>query len=368
MANQPFDREVINLRERPLSSDIDFGSSYGDQALREVLRNLFMANVNTFSGVQSPSEGFIGSGFRVNQTAVPSMAVRIAAGLGWIDNAADVPANIGGVVGVNDLCPLKPLSLTADEIIAVPPSDPVNDRIDIVQVRVDRRLQDPSTRDILNPGTGIFAPGVVNKTLSFNLNGRSSVNGATGIVYKTGTPAAVPVAPAVDAGYKKIAEVIVTATSVVVAQNRIRDLRFLMYAGGSGRGNVVLSTTGGISTVIRHALPPGWMLSPTNTGPGTSAQLLVSVGGLIDSSMISCLAFLESNSAAQVGGLQTSMFVNPDPFLVTGAYQGFVAGASGLQIAQGQPSFLIGLSPAESGGAIPDPCRVNVEITVQNQI
>jgi hypothetical protein len=170
MADKPFDREVINVRERPLSSDVDLIGSYADQAIRETLRQIYSKRTSFSDPTNVPSpSGFIGSAFAPRAAAVPAMTVTVKAGLGFIDNPADVPFTVGGVSGVNDLSPFKPLTLTADEVITVPAADPVNPRIDIIEVQYDRRLQDASSRDILNPITGIFAPGAVNKTLSFNL-------------------------------------------------------------------------------------------------------------------------------------------------------------------------------------------------------
>ena len=58
MANKTFDREIINVRERPLSSDINTAESYLDYTLRSFLDQLFLGRVSRDSDAAgSPMSG-----------------------------------------------------------------------------------------------------------------------------------------------------------------------------------------------------------------------------------------------------------------------------------------------------------------------
>lgn len=318
MANQPFDREVINVRERPLSSDLDFAFSYGDQALREALRRELSVRNSISDPTSTPQSGFFGTGFFVKPNSPAAMSVFVSQGLGFLDDPADAPSAIGGIVGVNDLSPYKPLSLTTDELINVPASDPGNPRIDIVEVKADRRLMDPTTRDILNPGTGVFGGASVNKTLAFNQNGRSSVNGSGSINYKTGTPAGVPVAPATTAGYTKIAEIDVPAASTTIIGSRIRDLRRMIWRDGIGRASMkisVPSNTAGftVATISELVAPPGVRIAATGIGnwgsPNNNANVQIWV--IAGASITRCVASVTQQFNSHFGTPLTFINVLP---------------------------------------------------------
>lgn len=280
MSNKPFDREVINLLERPLSTDVNEIGSYADLALRELVLRTFSGRA-AFSDDRNailPAAGgaaFIGSGFRV-RGVTGSLQVTVDSGLGFFDDNTTA-SSVGGVGGVDDLSLIKPLTLTALETINVPAADPTNPRMDIVEVQFDRRLMDATSRDVLNPVTGQFTPGAVNKTLSYNQNGRSTVNGVGSINYKTGTPAASPSGPAVDAGYVQIGQVLVPALATAVLPSNVNDQRLLMAPGNalrvSGRYayNSTTGPTGGL-TLQQLSAPPGVQVGAFVTyGAGASA-------------------------------------------------------------------------------------------------
>lgn len=264
MANQPFDREVINVRERPLSSDVNLLQSYESQAMAEFWLNLFASKPSLSDAsrlIQPPpaapnQAGFLGDGFQVKATSPATLSVLVSAGYGLFNDNTTTSA-IGGVTGVNDQSVLKPLSLTVNETINVPAADPVNPRIDIVEVIIDRRLADPTSRDVLDVGTGQFVAGLVNKTLTYNQNGRSTVNGIGSINYKTGTPAGVPVAPATSVGYAKISEIRIDALAATVAANRIQDLRRMLFPGGLVNLSYGATSGGGVAALIRAVAPSG---------------------------------------------------------------------------------------------------------------
>ncbi len=237
MADKPFDREVINQRERPLSSDVNTGWSYADQTARYVTDVLhrWRARNGGDPAALTPLSGFVGDSFRVIPASPAAMQVVVSSGLGYYVDAAENATDIGsgltpGVLGVDDNQRMHPLPLSAAQALNVPAADPVNPRIDIVEVKLDRRLQDPTSRQILDPATGLFSALAVNKTLAFDLDGRTGINttggdSTTGIAYKTGVAAGAPVAPATSTGYVKIAEVYVGAAVTTLAEGVIRDTR-----------------------------------------------------------------------------------------------------------------------------------------------
>ena len=270
MADKPFDREVINQRERPLSSDINTGWSYGDQSMRFVSDVIAQYRAGTLGdpSALTPLTGFVNDGFRVVASAPAGMSVVVSAGLGYKVDATDNESDIGsgltpGILGLDDNQRMHPLPLSSAQTIVVPAADAVNPRIDIVEVKLDRRLEDPTSRQILDPATGLFSAASVNKTLAFDLAGRTGVNttggnSTTGIAYKTGTPAGAPVAAAVSTGYVKIAEVLVDAGVASVALNKIKDLRPPMWPHACAPFSLTFNMTNAPAcTGASGALPPG---------------------------------------------------------------------------------------------------------------
>lgn len=284
MANKPFDRTVINVRERPLSSDINLLATYQDLALRSVVDQLHSTRSRTIGDPtsQGPYTGFVGDGFRVKAKSPAALAIKVSAGIGFYLDAADVPVDIGSVSGVNDTARYKPLSLSADEEIVVPAPDPVNPRIDIIEVKIDRRLQDPLARDIFDVGTSTFVGGVVNKALSFYHDGRQgTVNSpnpsTTGIGYKTGVAAGAPAVPATTAGYIKIAEIQVGAAVANITDLKIRDCRPQLAPNGSFLVSAHVVRTAGVVTAKIFA-PPGVKATVNMAAVSPIAALYVMLG------------------------------------------------------------------------------------------
>lgn len=299
MANNPFDREVINAMERPLSTDHNTEFSYADYALRYFLMQLYSMRAGPVNDVAVPiptaagGANFLGAGYKVRPVGSGAMQVQLDPGLGFYNDGATATFALGGVVGVNDLAVVKPLVLSAKETIAVPTANAVNPRIDIIEVTLDRYLTDPSSRDIFNPTATQFLPNLVNKTISYSQAGRSTVNASGSINYKTGTPAATPVAPAVDPGYVKIAEIDVRAGVTAVRALDIRDYRLMASPGGRIPFSFRVTTSrvagvgfsGTFPAISRAMIPPGMLvgaqipsLPQAATGAG-DVQLFFICGG-----------------------------------------------------------------------------------------
>lgn len=273
MANLPNDRTVINVRERPASSDINQAQSQMDRTLRRYQNVLYQIRSALGSPIGSAQSGFISDGFRPASTG--GMGIRLISGLGFMSVPADVPTDIGGAIGLDDREAYKPVLLNGDQSLTVPAADPTNPRIDIIEVKYDRRLENPLSRDVLNTGTGAFVPTVVQKTLGVALNGLTATGSgaATAVIYlKTGTPAGAPVAPATDAGYIRVGSIFVPALAASITDLNIVDNRPLLFGSGTQalgcRVHLLNSTS--VPQVDRLICSPGLTLA---------AQKIVSASG-----------------------------------------------------------------------------------------
>ncbi len=226
MSNNPFDRTIINPREKPLSEDVNIYLAQLDRALRFFAKSLF----STTTG--SPVSGFSQGGFRAVESGPQAMSVELKAGLGFQDLPGDTPTDIDGILGLNDLESYKPLVLTADLTIPVPtaPTAP-NSRIDIIEVRADRLTTDNQSRQVFDNAANAFAATPVDKTLEFLLDGTklgtvvSPADSTAAVSLKQGVAGTPGVAPAATSGYIKIAEIFVDGDVVLIEQADITDFR-----------------------------------------------------------------------------------------------------------------------------------------------
>ncbi len=269
MANNPFDRTIINLREKPLSSDINRAESQHDFALRLVMRELFAKRAETTlpgTGGANPGSGFVGTGFALRPAVTANMTVTVKAGLGMIDDPANSPSAIGGVVGLDDLSSYKPVVLMADTVFTVPTADGVNPRFDLIEVRYNRVAGDPQSRLILDPLTGAFSPNVVQKTLQNTVDGSvgtvvSPALSTAALSYKQGIPDPSPVVPATTPGYVRVGVVTVLPAATSVSQGQVSDLRALLFPGGvtpwAGTWRLQWNAGSPVATCLRMNAPPG---------------------------------------------------------------------------------------------------------------
>lgn len=261
--DQPFDRSIINVRERPVSSDINELQTEIDHTIREVFESTHGGRTSNSDDTATPMQtSFIGESFKIKPLASPAMAIRIRPGLGFFYNPTDLPNAIGGVPGMNDADEMKPLPLNNEQQITVPSNVSGNPRIDIVEVTYNRLLADSSSRDVLNATTGVFAAQVIQKTLSWILDNSLPTPGpgssTTGIGYKTGTPSGSPVAPATTSGYVKIAEILVPNSATSITQGDIKDLRSLSFPYNCFdiATEVTVNATGAVSAAMNKLVAP----------------------------------------------------------------------------------------------------------------
>lgn len=244
--NNPFDRVIINPRERPLSSDINLLQSEVDVTLREVLKQAMLrrADIDNLQPDNNrpgtPTTGFFGDGFMVRQNSPAGLSVRVAPGIGFAYAPADVPSAVGGISGVDDTSNYKPLVLLSEAVISGIPAGPTapNYRYDIIEVRTNRAAGNPLSRDVLDPGTGAFVASTVNKNLGYTLDGSVGVVNApadstAAISYKVGVAGLAPSPPTATPGYMIIGSVIVTGGLASITRANLFDVRQVLGLTGA---------------------------------------------------------------------------------------------------------------------------------------
>lgn len=270
-----FDRGYVNFRERPTVADFNLASSQIDQSIRDYLFHLTRRRTSIADPSPSlPVDGFIGGGFRVLPTSPPSSTVRITPGLGFqVDETSEgLATNFESIGGLDDVSPIKPLVLTKFQQISLAPAPAAgNTRIDIIEVRYTRYLDDPSTRTMFSEPQDDFIPALVRKTLSFamdDLTGQvnTPAESTTPIGYKVGAAAltGTEVPPPTSTGYIKIAEIVVRNAvdnpPGTVDADYITDERALIYPHGQGvvSGRISLRTAANVKpTLLSLSAPPG---------------------------------------------------------------------------------------------------------------
>lgn len=226
MADNPFDRLIINNLEKALSKDWNQGLSQLDRAIRYFAK--YLTADNETGDIRS---GFLTGSFKVVENNPVALSVIVKAGLGFLNDPTDVPSDINGILELDDLESFKPLPLISDHTFVVPTA-PVapNTRKDIIEVRADRLITNNQARRIFNPSTEAFDPVGVDKTLEFIIDGKTGTvaapsNSTAALSYKVGVAANPGVAPATSTGYIKLAEVNVGSGVLVINNADILDTR-----------------------------------------------------------------------------------------------------------------------------------------------
>ena len=102
MPDQSYQRTIVYPLEKPIADDLNQDSSQGDRSIRD-----------TLSALLNAQSGVVGGSLQVVQQSPPALGVIIKAGLAFQNAPTDTPSNIGGVIGLNDLSPYKPIVLAA---------------------------------------------------------------------------------------------------------------------------------------------------------------------------------------------------------------------------------------------------------------
>lgn len=163
------------------------------------------------------ADGFFGESFKVEFASGTSVTVRAGSGF-QTDNTQTSPNPVK-----------RPLYLASDDSVSISSPDASLDRIDLITVQAlevnelteSRKFKDEITEVVSNQNL------VVQKDWGAN------------IVVVAGTPAASPVAPALPAGYLKLAEVYVTAVTGIANSSAITDSRAPLPVGGESLINTL---------------------------------------------------------------------------------------------------------------------------------
>jgi hypothetical protein len=271
MSNGPFDRILLNTREKVLSPDWNAEFSQQDRSILDTIAQLSTRRTSAANSFGLVTDGFVGDGFSVHATSPASLNVIVSAGLAFVANpyAVGARSNIGGISGVNALSALVPVYLSGSQSFTVPTAPSAgNARIDIIEVRADHLVGGATSRQVLDPATGAFVATSVNKLLSWDVFGRIGYVAAGGsstepLSYKQGTAATAgtEVEPSTTAGYVKIAAIRVAASVTTIEENKILDYRPLYAQSGqmtvSGRCRVYVSGGNWFIDNARISAPPG---------------------------------------------------------------------------------------------------------------
>lgn len=288
MANKPFDQRIINLLERPTSSDLNIAQSQLNLGGRALMRQLLQPNP-TLVGT-----GSLGESFFVEKTAGNrNFKIKRGVGFNYVAYNSATDDDIGGVSGLSDPFDYRMVSIQdeAGVAISVPAAPSAGQcRRDVIAIRcsnpTDAMLEDSQPTDIYDPTPGVGKFDVVTKpkTFSYDISGATqevvnydAVSGVTAqVVYITGqvvsysepdsllnAPVALP-APT----YLRIAVVNVVGGALAVAQSDVVDFRRLV----SPQGNLVVS---GSATIGSVGVNPGARLQGVTlkTPPGIKAQI-----------------------------------------------------------------------------------------------
>ena len=302
MADNPFDQTNYGLRERPVSADWNQLSSQLYMTIREAHRYIHDARVSAGSSAAQSISGFHGAGLRVVPSTPAGMSVAVSAGLGFMFAPTDIPTDLGAtdLESVDDRSPYKPLIVQTPQTFNVPvaPSSP-NSRIDIIEVRNPRRLENAIPRRQLDPNTLQYDDHIFNKTLAFQIDNLQCGTvtdpspSTAPLSYKTGTSGNPGLVPPTTPGYIKIAEVLVPNGATSIGAIGIIDRRALLFAGGvgrfSGRWRVQWNSGSPTATAIAIAAPPGIDVTFTPVGLRGAGSLFV-VGGQIQSAAVTITA------------------------------------------------------------------------------
>lgn len=266
--NGPFDRVNFGLRERPVSSDFNRAQSQIYRTIAELSRAMLSGRASDSSAAAQARSGFVGDGLRVVPSSPAAMSVQVSAGYGFLYNPVDIPTDIGAtdLEDVDDLALFKPVFLLTPVTFPIVAPSAGNSRIDVIEVKIDRRLEDAIVRRQLDVTTKTFADHSFYKTLAFGLDGRTGIvnspaNSTAGISYKIGAESLVPAAPPTTAGYVKIAEVRTASGTTTVNGSHISDRRVILGPSGIVRCSATFRVqwNGGtpIITASNIVAPPG---------------------------------------------------------------------------------------------------------------
>lgn len=276
MSRGPFNRLLLNRHEHVREEDHNLLQTHQDYALRHVLQMLLGFSEGVLSdlhGMAHPlPDGFVGDSFRVIPGDVNGndpMDVEVLAGVGFFTHASgtladgedavvqDYPIDVGGdpTLGVDDTTSYKPVVKELSTLFTVPGSPTAPDdlsgayRVDLIEVRVNRHLEDVESRKKLNTTSGAYVDTDMAKVLSFLCDGNETgtvtapTNSTAGLSYKVGPDpvGGVTTWPTLSPGYNAVAWIAIPERLTPITEvswKRIIDKRVLALPGGIATGPI----------------------------------------------------------------------------------------------------------------------------------
>lgn len=300
--------------------------------------------------------GFLGSSFAVVPTS--GMNVAVSPGLALLSAVAGAEANI---LGANypyfndDAQRLLEMSQALTVEVDAAPA-PGNSRIDIIQV-AHKRVVTNETRSVYNTASRSFSDLSINKNVAQDAYTNSErvvspANGTAALVYKVGVAAATgaEVAPAVDTGYVKVAEVRVVGGLVSLTPKEVVDFRNVLFPGGVAKGSTTVSVwnndLGTAEALVSYAMPTGVRLAVASDhtqagvgladgclfvahGPGVSCDVTAyarhtRAAGCDVTMNTAVVGSLDSSAAEQLNGTAANWSTAYNHNLAVGQYGTFV--------------------------------------------
>ncbi len=296
--NNTFDRVITNQLEKPVSDDLNREASEVDRTIRDLLWSMSLTHPaagNVASNGRAPvTPAFMGDAFFVEPNG--ALTLKIRSGLGFMYLPTDTPTSIGGVTGLDDLAPYKPMVLLQDLTVNIDGGVAGGmERIDIIEVAPTRRRADSAVRGVFNTGTGVFDPTAVLKTLAWSLDDQegqvvSPASSTAGISVKKGVPQVSGTygattydqgVPTVTPGYTKIAQVLVDSSGTLTASSLVDSRKLWGPQGIIPIHLQALWTDGTPDTVVvsdNSALPPGIRVAAIPTGNNSPFQIFIVAG------------------------------------------------------------------------------------------
>jgi len=320
MANLPFEAVVINLLERPTSTDINLLQMQAHYDVRQFAYELF-----------ARQNGFLGYSFNPEATSPSSDDVSIQQGVAF--QYGPVESNIGSISGLSDTYRQKAVN-TSVRLVAsqAAPTTASYQRYDLIQIRAPEdaeRLVNQQPVGVFDPSLKSFSSEDKAKTLTSSLDTftveyvAAPAVGLQPLVYKSGVEGAYATwvatpKPAVDTGYLGVAYIKRYQGQTAIETADIEDARTLlvvpaqsggtgvsslplpMAQGGTGRAPTSGDTMGSVAyldtatdqikytqaaTGLYDEVPvSGYLLSSNTAGaptwipPGNAGQVLTSTG------------------------------------------------------------------------------------------
>lgn len=194
-------RQNYNEGQEIIFQDLNKGSSRTEKLMFDTI---------LFELMGRNSEGFFQDSLNVSRVSTSEVSVKQGVGF-QLDQTDSFEPD------------MKPVVTYANTSLIVPAANPSQDRIDIICVKAALESIDLESRKFKDAQSSLIS----------NQNLYTAKRWKASFQVVSGNPAITPVAPAVPAGYVKIAEVLIEASNGIVSESNITDTRSILPLAGS---------------------------------------------------------------------------------------------------------------------------------------